>query len=106
MALVREYSADRTAGCMNWHTEEKKLLERFYDTQQGVHRAFCDSLDTPRAMASLLSLVSEANVYLAERTWDKRLVNTGLMQKIAGYITHILRVRFKCPELMINFSLS
>jgi cysteinyl-tRNA synthetase len=92
MDLVCESSEDRTAGCTNWDVKEKYLLKKLYDVQQDVHCAFCDNLDTPKALSSILILITESNIYLAERNKEKLPASSGLLQKIAGYITYILRV--------------
>jgi hypothetical protein len=91
--LVNESLGDRTAGCTNWHAAEMNLLQKLFDAQHHVHLALCDNLDTPKVMSRLLTLINESNIYVAERNRDRMPLNTGLLQKIASYLTRILRVR-------------
>jgi cysteinyl-tRNA synthetase len=89
---VNETSGDRSAGCTNWYPSEKDLLQKLYDAQSYIHLALCDNIDTPKTLSRLLNLINESNIYIAERGRERRSANTGLLQKIAGYVARILKV--------------
>ena len=59
-----EESGPKIEGSNDHGGEEKKLLESFDLIRQSVHVAICDSFDTPKALNSLLELISQVNVYM------------------------------------------
>ena len=63
------------------------LNERFLATKRNIHRALCDSMDTPTAMDLLRQLISTTNIYM-NRSDAK--VNRHLLRNIALYITRML----------------
>ncbi|CAB9497860.1 Cysteine--tRNA ligase [Seminavis robusta] len=69
--------------------QDRKLADALLDTQQKVHESLLDNFNTKDAMLALMSVISQANVYL--RIPDvKPAVLT--LKSIAVYVTQILKV--------------
>lgn len=75
-----------------WEEEEAVLSHSFYDKKAAVHKALCDNVDTRTVMEELRALVSQCNLYMAARKAAKRRPNRGLLQSVAQYLTHLLKV--------------
>lgn len=63
-AIEEAGKAVRVEGTNDHGEEEKKLLNSFDLIRSSVHAALCDSFDTPKALNSLLELISQVNVYM------------------------------------------
>ena len=93
-ALTEESKSDELAG-NPWPSSHKvdinetNLTSVFNDYQKQIHRAFCDSINTPEIMQSLLSIVNKCNIYISG---GRNHVNVDLLESIALYITRICRV--------------
>lgn len=83
------------ASYLKFTDREKQLLAQLTDTEVAVHRALCDSVDTPQAMRVMKELVTTSNIYLSEQTSSP---NARLLQNIAKYLTDMLRVFGVVPE--------
>lgn len=71
-----------------WEEKEVVMKQNLDDCRDIVHEALSDNFSTSRAMAALMDLVGQCNVYLnskEESRWP-------LVQEVARYISQILRV--------------
>lgn len=68
-------------------------LLSFYDKKTAVHEALCDNIDTRTVMEEMRALVSQCNLYMAARKAERRRPNRALLENIAMYLTHMLKVR-------------
>lgn len=64
----------------------------FYDKKTAVHEALCDNIDTRTVMEEMRALVSQCNLYMAARKAERRRPNRALLENIAMYLTHMLKV--------------
>ncbi|KAI8988022.1 cysteinyl-tRNA synthetase [Mycotypha africana] len=69
---------------------ESDLLSLLQTKQDAVHAALCDSINTPMAMDEIMSLIGSTNIYM--NTAGAKGVNTHLLNKIAKYVTSMLKV--------------
>lgn len=73
------------------HVPFSSLLS-FYDKKTAVHEALCDNIDTRTVLEEMRTLVSQCNLYMAARKAARRRPNQALLENIALYLTHMLRV--------------
>nr|XP_010955107.2 cysteine--tRNA ligase, cytoplasmic [Camelus bactrianus] len=76
-----------------WEDAETELNESFYDRKCAVHQALCDNVDTRTALEEMRALVSQCNLYMAAHKAARRRPNRGLLESVARYLTHMLKVR-------------
>lgn len=96
-----------TRGLLQWsvrfdHCFRFSSLLSFYDKKTAVHEALCDNIDTRTAMEEMRALVSQCNLYIAARKAERRRPNRALLENIAMYLTHMLKVSLAtdpCGEL-------
>ncbi|XP_046850191.1 cysteine--tRNA ligase, cytoplasmic-like [Xenia sp. Carnegie-2017] len=81
-----------SASCHNFHEAEKQLQATLHAKKADVHRALCDSIDTPTVLSHLQSLVKITNIYIATKKLPNESPNHQLLENIAKYITDMLRV--------------
>ncbi|XP_049637157.1 cysteine--tRNA ligase, cytoplasmic isoform X2 [Suncus etruscus] len=84
--------ADLTGQFEKWETEETELNHCFYDKKAAVHEALCDNVDTRSALEEMRALVSQCNLYMAARKAQRRRPNRALLETVARYLTHMLKV--------------
>lgn len=65
----------------------------FYDKKAAVHEALCDNVDTRTALEEMRALVSQCNLYMAARKAARRRPSRTLLESVALYLTHMLKVR-------------
>lgn len=71
-----------------------------------VHKALCDNVDTRTVMEEMRSLVSQCNLYMAARKAARRRPNRALLESVALYLTHMLKVRqVPCVEASLCWHL-
>ncbi|XP_072826630.1 cysteine--tRNA ligase, cytoplasmic isoform X3 [Vicugna pacos] len=75
-----------------WEDAETELNESFYDRKCAVHRALCDNVDTRTALEEMRALVSQCNLYVAAHKAARRRPNRGLLESVARYLTHMLKI--------------
>ncbi|XP_010633980.1 cysteine--tRNA ligase, cytoplasmic isoform X1 [Fukomys damarensis] len=75
-----------------WEDEEAELNKNFYDKKMAVHKALCDNVDTRTVMEEMRALVSQCNLYMAARKAVRRRPNRALLESIALYLTHMLKI--------------
>lgn len=68
------------------------LWRSFYDKKAAVHEALCDNVDTRTALEEMRALVSQCNLYVAARKAARRRPNRALLESVALYLTHMLKV--------------
>ncbi|KAJ3640885.1 hypothetical protein Zmor_027419 [Zophobas morio] len=73
---------------VKWQRHEMDLNTSFLKTQENVHAALCDNIDTRTSLESLRDLVTASNLYIR----DKKPPNGFLLHDIAVYITKILSI--------------
>jgi len=83
---------DTSPSAHNYHDLEKDLQERFLAKKAAVHEALCDSIDTPTALRHMQELVKQANIYISSKKDKKESPNHQLLEGIAKYLTHMLKV--------------
>ncbi len=55
-----------------------------------MHKALCDSFNTPQVLTELRELVSAANTYMSEKTKAASFLNIQLLVKVAQYVNKIM----------------
>uniref|UniRef100_A0A8C5LF54 Cysteine--tRNA ligase, cytoplasmic n=1 Tax=Jaculus jaculus TaxID=51337 RepID=A0A8C5LF54_JACJA len=83
---------DITSQFEKWETEEAELNKTFYDKKAAIHEALCDNVDTRTVMEEMRALVSQCNLYMAARKAARRRPNRALLESIAVYLTHMLKI--------------
>lgn len=64
----------------------------FYDKKAAVHEALCDNVDTRTVLEEMRALVGQCNHYMAARKAARRRPNRALLESVARYLTHMLKV--------------
>ncbi|XP_020800990.1 cysteine--tRNA ligase, cytoplasmic [Drosophila serrata] len=72
-----------------WTEVEAALQKKFASSQDQVHAALCDNIDTRSALDAIRELVSASNVYIRD---NKSRLNSLLLRNVATYITDLLHV--------------
>ncbi len=70
---------------------ELQLLAVFDERKAAVHRALCDSINTPQAMKEVNGLVSAANTYMSS-CYSSPEFNHVLVKDVAKYVTDLLKM--------------
>lgn len=70
---------------------ELQLLATFHEKKTAIHRALCDSINTPAAMKEITNLISTSNTYM-NSFYNSPDYNHVLVKDIAGYITNLLKI--------------
>ncbi|XP_037012239.2 cysteine--tRNA ligase, cytoplasmic [Artibeus jamaicensis] len=83
---------DSTSQFEKWEEEEAELNESFHGRKAAVHEALCDNVDTRTALEEMRALVGQCNLYVAARKAARRRPNRALLESIARYLTHMLKV--------------
>ncbi|XP_025771323.1 cysteine--tRNA ligase, cytoplasmic [Puma concolor] len=83
---------DITGRFEKWEDEESELNKSFYDKKTAVHEALCDNVDTRTVLEEMRALVGQCNLYMAARKAARRRPNRALLESIARYLTHMLKV--------------
>uniref|UniRef100_A0A2K6G8L2 Cysteine--tRNA ligase, cytoplasmic n=2 Tax=Propithecus coquereli TaxID=379532 RepID=A0A2K6G8L2_PROCO len=83
---------DITGQFEKWEDEETELNRNFYNKKTAVHEALCDNIDTRTVMEEMRALVSQCNLYMAARKAARRKPNRALLEHIALYLTHMLKI--------------
>ncbi|XP_023393127.1 cysteine--tRNA ligase, cytoplasmic [Pteropus vampyrus] len=83
---------DATGQFEKWEKEEAELNESFYDKKAAVHEALCDNIDTRTVLEEMRALVSQCNLYMAARKAARRRPSRTLLESIALYLTHMLKI--------------
>lgn len=91
-ALIQKAAKDgRRLDGQHYHeAAEAELLGNLQKAQVGVHKALCDSFDTPSAIENLVDLVTSANTYISSKQGS--LLNTTPIEAVASWVTRILRI--------------
>lgn len=84
-AVLRTDTLGVTQGA---NTQDRELLKLWQATEQGVHEALLNNMDTPTALNHLLGLVSFTNQYLlsGERP------SATILRKVARYVTRMFQI--------------
>uniref|UniRef100_A0A8D2GG80 Cysteine--tRNA ligase, cytoplasmic n=1 Tax=Theropithecus gelada TaxID=9565 RepID=A0A8D2GG80_THEGE len=83
---------DITGQFEKWGEEEAELNKNFYDKKTAIHEALCDNVDTRTVMEEMRALVSQCNLYMAARKAVRKRPNRALLENIALYLTHMLKI--------------
>ncbi|XP_037587043.1 cysteine--tRNA ligase, cytoplasmic isoform X4 [Cebus imitator] len=83
---------DVTGQFEKWGEEEAELNKNFYDKKTEIHKALCDNVDTRTVMEEMRALVSQCNLYMAARKAVRRRPSRALLENIALYLTHMLKI--------------
>ncbi|XP_054517877.2 cysteine--tRNA ligase, cytoplasmic isoform X9 [Pan troglodytes] len=83
---------DITGQFEKWGEEEAELNKNFYDKKTAIHKALCDNVDTRTVMEEMRALVSQCNLYMAARKAMRKRPNQALLENIALYLTHMLKI--------------
>lgn len=76
----------------NYRDAEKSLQTCFHEKKDEVHRALCDSIDTPAALQYMQALVKQANIYVGQCKQADRVPNHSVLKAIAMYLTKMLKI--------------
>uniref|UniRef100_H3CGN7 Cysteine--tRNA ligase, cytoplasmic n=1 Tax=Tetraodon nigroviridis TaxID=99883 RepID=H3CGN7_TETNG len=82
-----------------WEAAEAELNSSFFDRKSAVHEALCDNVDTRAAMEEMRLLVGQSNSYMASRKNARSSPNRMLLESIARYLTHMLKIFGAVEEL-------
>lgn len=92
---VKDFVRNMDFGSANAYVKfseiEIALQKAFVERKTVIHRALCDSINTPHVMKEILDLVSQANVYI-NNNYTKASFNHLLIRDIAIYVTRLLRI--------------
>jgi cysteinyl-tRNA synthetase len=69
---------------------ESALLLELRNCQDKIHLAFCDNLNTPVVISTLMDLISKSNIYLKSVSADGYHPNSTLIEKVTRYVCRIL----------------
>ncbi|XP_063584414.1 cysteine--tRNA ligase, cytoplasmic isoform X7 [Pongo abelii] len=83
---------DITGQFEKWGEEEAELNKNFYDKKTAIHKALCDNVDTRTVTEEMRALVSQCNLYMAARKAVRKRPNQALLENIALYLTHMLKI--------------
>ncbi|XP_032124345.1 cysteine--tRNA ligase, cytoplasmic isoform X3 [Sapajus apella] len=83
---------DVTGQFEKWGEEEAELNKNFYDKKTEIHKALCDNVDTRTVMEEMRALVSQCNLYMAAQKAVRRRPSRALLENIALYLTHMLKI--------------
>ncbi|XP_023566500.1 cysteine--tRNA ligase, cytoplasmic isoform X2 [Octodon degus] len=83
---------DITGQFEKWEDEEAELNKNFYEKKTAVHKALCDNVDTRTVMEEMRTLVSQCNLYIAARKAARKRPNRALLESVALYLTHMLKI--------------
>jgi cysteinyl-tRNA synthetase len=86
--LLRDHPKGRE-GFSKWTEREKQLNNKFYEKCSLIHSALCDSIDTSTVLKNMKELVSISYSYINE---PQTTPNPRLLEQIAHYLTHLLKV--------------
>uniref|UniRef100_A0A4W2C523 Cysteine--tRNA ligase, cytoplasmic n=1 Tax=Bos indicus x Bos taurus TaxID=30522 RepID=A0A4W2C523_BOBOX len=75
-----------------WEDEETELNKSFYKKKAAVHQALCDNIDTRTVLEEMRALVGQCNLYMAARKAARRRPHRVLLESIAHYLTHMLKI--------------
>ncbi|XP_032494714.1 cysteine--tRNA ligase, cytoplasmic isoform X1 [Phocoena sinus] len=75
-----------------WEDKETELNKSFYDKKAAVHEALCDNVDTRTVLEEMRALVGQCNHYMAARKAARRRPNRALLESVARYLTHMLKI--------------
>eukprot|EP00796_Vickermania_ingenoplastis_P012121 gene12121-8344_t len=84
-AVLRSDPWSSTQGA---NEQDRELLQHWKDTENNVHRALLDNIDTPTALNQLLNLVSVTNQYLL----SGQRPSLTILRKVARYVTRMFQV--------------
>ncbi|TIA91906.1 hypothetical protein E3P81_01810 [Wallemia ichthyophaga] len=79
-------------GRHHYDAREKELDGKLTAAKEGVRVALCDSFNTPSALQVMGSLVSDANVYMAQQRAANTVMNVDVLENIAKYVTRMLSI--------------
>jgi cysteinyl-tRNA synthetase len=77
----------RTDGANDHGESEKKLLKVLDETRLVVDEALCDSFDTPKALSSILELISQTNVYM-----KSPVTSASTLKHVRGYVMKMYKI--------------
>ncbi|GAB1604321.1 cysteine--tRNA ligase, cytoplasmic [Argonauta hians] len=89
--ILRKLPSHGCSSFTKWGELEVSLNKKYLDTQNDVHLALCDSIDTHTALNALRDLVTVTNLYIS-KTRASMSCNRILLKNIAEYITYLLKV--------------
>lgn len=91
----------RACGANDHGEAEKTVLVGLDQARLAVDEALCESFDTPRALASLLELISQVNIYM-KRTGQQSSVST--LTQVRSYVYKIYSLFGLSDELKVSGS--
>ncbi|KAK2181286.1 hypothetical protein NP493_402g01036 [Ridgeia piscesae] len=100
--IMRRSPATGSASFSKWSEDELQLNEKLLSSQNAVHEALCDSVDTRAALDAMRELVSASNVYIDSHRKSGVTTNRLLLKKVATYVTSMLKVRYVTSMLKVH----
>lgn len=93
IALVEALNAEKVKGIgHNYGPLEANLMKVLLERQNLVRAALCDSFNTPAMMSEFRLLISTSNQYYSEKQKLKERPNSDVLNKIAAFVTKIMRI--------------
>jgi cysteinyl-tRNA synthetase len=90
--VLRAANGDGVSRTEKWSVHDKALHASVLDTQERVHAALLDSINTPVAMSALQSLASATIAYLAAAAEDGRAPSATVLRSASSHVGRMLRV--------------
>ncbi|KAI8906879.1 tRNA synthetases class I (C) catalytic domain-containing protein, partial [Gorgonomyces haynaldii] len=93
MTMIKAVQQDQKGQRLghNFGPMEAQLLQHLQLAQDQIREAFCDSFNTPKAMAELRQLISLGNQYYQDAT-KRSQPNASVLYKVGTFVTSILRI--------------
>ncbi|CAG8574782.1 303_t:CDS:10 [Dentiscutata erythropus] len=90
-ALLNEFkqAAHESDGTHRYNASEKELMNLLREKQSAVHKALCDSLNTPTVMSEIMELINKTNIYVSA---GRNNINMVVLENIAKYVTNMLKI--------------
>ena len=88
--IMRSTPGQGTEAFEKWNDDEVALNRHLRNSADVVHRAFCDNVDTRSALDAIRELVSNANLYIVNKSNGRP--NRTLLKNVAQFITRIFDV--------------
>lgn len=87
----RDVKFDNADAFKKFTDNETQLMKKFQEKKTAVHKAMCDSINTPLAMKEVMNLITACNTYMSS-FYNVAHYSHSLMRDISGYVTDLLKM--------------
>lgn len=85
-AIVRNFDIKKHP--QKWNDEDYKLNDKLRETKIKVHHHLCNSIDTPKVIKELSTLIVETNKYMKDTS---TVIKSPIIVSVSQYISKILK---------------